>query len=139
MENILINMRYLLTFIVFLICSLSFGQTLINKKGEFKGFIDNGVLYDSTGKPIAYLKKSGDLAFINIFTYNGTHIGTYDSGYVFDMYGEVVLGPNRGKEPIRPLKQPEPNRAPPVEEQRKRKGVTRSELEKLTNEILKKQ
>ena len=78
-----------------LVNNLAFGQdeeiSLFNSKGKPIAYIDTKedlTIYMWSGKPVAYLSKNND--DFDIYGFNGTHLGWYIDGVIYDHKGDAV-------------------------------------------------
>jgi hypothetical protein len=89
------NLQTLIIPIFFLLNSFTvFGQdeiSLYNSKGKPIAYIDSEdglTIYMWSGKPVAYLSKNGD--GFHIYGFNGSHLGWYEEGIIYDHEGDAV-------------------------------------------------
>lgn len=74
--------------------SVVYGQeeiSLFNSKGKPTAYIDTEdglTIYMWSGKPVAYLTKNGEN--LDVYGFNGNHLGWYESGIIYDHKGNVV-------------------------------------------------
>lgn len=74
--------------------SVVYGQeeiSLFNSKGKPTAYIDTEdglTIYTWSGKPVAYLTKNGEN--LDVYGFNGNHLGWYESGIIYDHKGNVV-------------------------------------------------
>ena len=78
-------------------------------------------LYDSAGKPIAYIEDGVHIYFytgepvahilgISIYAFNGTHLGYFENGWIRDHSGACVMFSSdaRGDAPVKPVQHARP-------------------------------
>lgn len=78
--------------------------TFYDRKGEPVAYTSNGTdVYLFSGKPVAYLDGT------SVYSFDGTHLGWFLSGWIRDHDGNCVLFTNVSQGgPMKPLKQLKP-------------------------------
>ncbi|MEN9442518.1 MAG: hypothetical protein RLZ33_2595 [Bacteroidota bacterium] len=81
-----------LTFFLFLTSFKNYGDnetSLFDKNGVAQAFItDDQTIYLWDGKPVAYLSNSNNLW--HVYGFNGSHLGWYIDGIIYDHSGKPV-------------------------------------------------
>lgn len=87
------NRIFTIAFLLTLLYLTSYGQetSLYNNQGEAVAYIDfdeDGTIFLWDGTPVAFMQMSSD--DICIFGFNGSFLGWYEEGVVYDRKGYVV-------------------------------------------------